>query len=206
MFFAPKGESEFDKRPFGIILEAILLFVIISLLIYLTISNNNHGYRNRGDANKKRCFSNIRQIQNAIENYNMDNTVMMKDLDLDLLINGKYIDEELIDGLKCKFKNTLDLTNDGYVYCEYHGDLQGKIKGSDLSIPVMNKKDYNKARKENRIFGLFIALIVFGIPLTHILFAKSFTKKQLNIAGIVLSAIIAVSILIVIILKNILTF
>ncbi len=170
MLFPKKGESEFDKRPLRVIIEAIICLIVISFLSFLA-ANNNYVYKNREDSNKRRCFSNIRMISGAVEMYNMDVSEMMVSLDLDILTKNGYLRKKAIDGLKCKFKTTGDLTKDGFVYCEYHGDPSGEIKGENLSIDVISKEDSQKQLKD-KIFNCFlIALFVLALPILRILVA-----------------------------------
>ena len=177
MLFAKKGESEFDKRPIGVIIEAIICLFIVGFLSFLAINNINI-YKDSKNANKKRCFSNLRMINEAVEMYNMDVSEMMVNIDLKTLINNKYLKEEAIDGLKCKFKNTGDLSQDGFVYCEYHGDLSGNIKGTDLTVKVISKEDQQKQFKEKIISGLIIALLILIIPAFRIIIAMCIPMKK----------------------------
>ena len=113
----------------------------------------------------KECFSDIRVISGAIEMYNMDNPVMIKDLNnetLQTLRDLKYLKDQYphISSSddkrnKCKYRTTGDLTGVGYIYCEYHGEADplGKIKPS--------KEYYDDVKRDERRKKIYTILHVF---------------------------------------------
>ncbi len=110
----------------------------------------SHRGHNRGNARKKACFSNMRVLQGAIEMYNMDVGTMMRELDDNnqkILIEGKYIKSK--DPLVCpetyekgKYYSIGDLTENGFIYCSYHGNLE-EIK----ITPDMTYQEYVKEKE-----------------------------------------------------------
>ena len=136
-----------NKKGFTI-WELLIIIAIIGILAAMAVPNHPRG--NRSDARKKACFSNMRVLAGAIEMYNMDVCTMMRELNDDnqkLLIEGKYLKSK--DPYVCpesynggKYVSIGDITEDGTIYCTYHGTIDGvKIK-SDMTY-----KDY-KAEKE----------------------------------------------------------
>ena len=68
--------------------------------------------RDREGARRKECWKNIRLIGGAAEMYNMDNSVMMKELDLKPLYNGGYLNAEFTFPTdSCYYTNIDDLTD-----------------------------------------------------------------------------------------------
>ena len=59
--------------------EAVIITIIISILVCLGIPNHFFSFA-RSSAYQKACFSNIRVITGAIENYNMENSKKIEDL------------------------------------------------------------------------------------------------------------------------------
>ncbi|MBR4328859.1 MAG: hypothetical protein IKP71_03330, partial [Candidatus Riflebacteria bacterium] len=76
----------------------------------------------RSNARLKACFSNQRVMQGAVEMYNMDHSTMMTTLDIDTLVNEKYL-KTAPSGPEpdCKYTTVGDLTDDGYISCVKHG-------------------------------------------------------------------------------------
>ena len=101
-------------------------FIIICFLLVFTICNPVFARRSARD---KACFSNIRVIQGAVEMYNMDVSTMMEELNpktLDILVKEKYLKSlpNPTEPGKCEYKSIGNLTDEGIIYCKYHGDLE----------------------------------------------------------------------------------
>lgn len=80
------------------------------------------------DARQKSCFSNQRVIQGAVEMYNMDYSTPMEKLDIPILVRNRYLkNEPTSPDPKCAYHSSGDLSKDGFVYCSFHGDVQGKL-------------------------------------------------------------------------------
>ena len=87
------------------------LITIIILFFMIFIPNNL--WARRVSARDKFCFSNQRVIQGAVEIYNMDSTVKMDNLDINLLIKGKYlISQPTKPESSCEYSNMGDLSDD----------------------------------------------------------------------------------------------
>ena len=90
-----------------------------------------HGIYHGSKLSQKKCFSNIRVIQGAVEIYNMDKSVPIRNLDdgvLKILINNKYLKEVSSTNCdECKYISNGDLSRDGVIFCKCHGSLDGKI-------------------------------------------------------------------------------
>lgn len=133
----------FKKKSIGDILIYIIFFVIILIIAAMAMPNfkmdsNRYGYRRY-----KACYSNIRVVQGAVEMYNMDSKIMMKNMNMQNLVKGGYLKQ----GIKCPefgedmYTNVGNLDGDGEVSCgkeggtgvnlsnpklKYHGTLSGR--------------------------------------------------------------------------------
>ena len=96
------------------------LTIMICLFCMIFICNNL--WARRVSVRDKACFSNQRVIQGAVEMYNMDSEVKMDNLDINLLIKGKYLMQPTKPESSCEYSNIGDLSDDGFVFCKYHGD------------------------------------------------------------------------------------
>ena len=119
-----------NKKAFTL-LELLIVIAIIGILA--AMAQPTCGRRPRPSSRKKACYSNIRVLLGAVEMYNMDNSVMMEELNNDnveKLINSRYLKDKPTppESEKCKYFG-YDLIGSGTIFCVYHGDLDGKIKG-----------------------------------------------------------------------------
>lgn len=150
------NRCEFEKNPVKIIMECIIMFLVISFLVFSGLPPMRS---NRGRARQKACFSNMRVIQGAIEMYNMDNSKMIYRFDddtMDLLVKNHYL-KATIDGpeRECYYLSNGDLTDTGFIYCKYHGDIDGKI-------PCEYKEDHKKYEREHlKTLFTFAAFCMF---------------------------------------------
>ncbi len=148
-----------NKKAFTLI---ELIIVIAIIVILAAISKPNFCKRPRPETRQKACFSNIRVLQGAVEMYNMDvgyndnnetkkkevvkeenmmgimkevkEESMMKELDIDQLIKGKYLREHPYKpDNSCSYISIGDLSEDGVVACEYHGDIEQKYIKSKMT-------------------------------------------------------------------------
>ena len=120
------------------------IIIICCLLIFAIY---NPVFARRESARDKACFSNIRVILGAVEMYNMDVSTMMEELNpktLDILVKGKYLKSlpNLPEPSKCEYKSLGNLTDEGFIYCKYHGDLQYLIE-----CEYYKDNDYNQYEK-----------------------------------------------------------
>lgn len=118
------------KKNIKKIISIISSIIIIAIIAIVIIINNIPSFHSPKPFPKTRiCFSNIRVILGAVEMYNLDHSEMMQSLDLDKLYKNGYLKSEIIPSTKkCKYLSEGDLTGDGYVYCEEHGDVEQKYK------------------------------------------------------------------------------
>ena len=77
----------------------------------------------------KACLSNIRVIQDAVEMYNLDARTMMEELNpkmMDILVKEKYLKAYPTppEPSKCEYKSIGNLTDNGIIFCKYHGDVE----------------------------------------------------------------------------------
>lgn len=108
-----------------ITLYIYLLGVVVFVLLKPIPNFKRHTY-NRD----KICFSNIRVLQGAVEMYNMDSQEMMSVYDEEILIKGGYLKSRPNKpSPECQYLGT-DLDGVGSVYCTYHGDVEGRTKGT----------------------------------------------------------------------------
>jgi competence protein ComGC/RNA polymerase subunit RPABC4/transcription elongation factor Spt4 len=118
-----KKKSNFVKA-LGIVFGLMMLFIIGTAAI--AIPNFKKA---RARARQKACFSNIRVLTGGVELYNMDaesKDEMMKDLDVRLLVNKGYLKTDVPrPEPQCSYSSKGDLTDDGVIYCKYHGELPG---------------------------------------------------------------------------------
>ncbi len=113
--------------------------------------------------NQKACFKNIRTITSAIENYNMDSSEMIKSFDKDvkeMLIDKKYLSPKMpLPTDSCEYASEGDLSNDGILYCKFHGDFDNKL----------NLWNRSKAKQDSRKHTNWL-LIAFCVSLGLYLF------------------------------------
>ena len=149
--------------------------IIIALLLVIGIPCSIPTYIKGAGApsySKRFCDSDQRMIIGAIEMYNMDNNEWIKHCDdkvIEELINKKYLRSNFNKPYsrysKCKYHNKGDLTNDGVLYCEFHGTLNQDDKNS---IPP--SKEYFETLRRAEIHYYLrqygpISLVVFAVVL-----------------------------------------
>ena len=135
------GQEELlEKKDIKINLISVIKFCIdviaIFFLIIFLISIINPQYgsgKMKPTQLKYSCFSNIGNFYRAIEKYNTDHTSKINKMDKDtynILVDNKYIKPITLPLSLCEYVSKGDLATDtGIIYCECHGDLDGKIKG-----------------------------------------------------------------------------
>lgn len=130
--------GKIDKKRRGIVIELIIVYAVLNGMVSL-ILDKMHVYKAKHSPIERACFNNIRVITAAVENYNMDVSVadMMKELNIDKLINKGYLKAITLPKSTCKYENTTDLTEYGLVYCVTHGS------------PVFNSINYDDYSKMN---------------------------------------------------------
>ncbi len=115
------------KNKLGFTLTELLIVIIIIATVLSLKPTHFRDYKgSKDEAIKKACFSNLRVLQNAVDKYNDENENKMTTLDQNILLRKKYIQEKIEDknpDERCKYLSEGDLSTEGYIYCEYHGDL-----------------------------------------------------------------------------------
>ena len=150
------------KKPIiAIIIESIIVSITTSTLFFMAVPN--HFFRrDRSIARAKACFSNLRVLQGAIEMFNMDETPKItecNEVTLNLLVEKKYLKRDFLNyypEIQCRYISNGDLSENGTVYCEYHGSIDGFFKG---------EFDYNRRVAESNRDTLKLFIIVVTVCL-----------------------------------------
>ena len=175
--------------------ELMIIVAIIGILAAMAIPNRRYG--GRFSARERNCVSNMRVIQGAIEMYNMDvdEKNMLHELDdkvQELLVKGNYlrsIQECPERSYKPKYLSKGDILEGGFIYCDYHGTMEGIKVTPNMTLSEYNaekeKREMENERKKietrrKELLGKFalsggILAIIFGIATLIIEF---FTKKK----------------------------
>ena len=150
-------------------IEIIISALIIAVLgVWAGMDTESHinGHArfngNYSTSNQKACFDVIRTINGAVENYNMDvrTEEMIRSFNNDvkeMLIKKNYLSPKINPPTeRCEYLSDGDLAEGGVIYCNFHGDLENKLKLWDRSRA---KAD---AKKHSNWFlvglGIFIAV------------------------------------------------
>ena len=175
--------------------KLLVTIICFGLLAFLLMPNSPRCVKS-GNRDKN-CFSNIRVLMSAIEMYNMDHNESMHELtetSIDELIRDKYLiktyfskDEE------CEYKSKGELDPDnkdaGFIYCTYHGDIDGYLEckyflDNKYRIPqncsieefYTAKKEIIKKKEMDSFFEKFKIGILLGIIV--ILYLSCFFDKE----------------------------
>ena len=170
-------DSKKKANGYTILILAFILFIEFVLLALLGMPLIK---KDRSSARRAACFSNIKQLQIAIEMYNMDKHDSMKSLDIDLLVNEKYMKGyPLPPEDNCMYLSEGDLSVSGIIYCKFHGEY--------------DKKKEKELRKQERIDGIksrfkYFILFIFicSIPSLIYLFITILSRKESYISFIIL--------------------
>ena len=143
------------------IIKKILLFALIAVLISSPV------FARRYSDPQKSCFTNMRLLLGALEMYNMDNDEMIHEMNedvIEVLKRGNYLKG---DDFYCPKKrepghyhNQGDLCEDGVIYCDYHGSVEGNGSGKGQVVPPSREYMMDLHRREfNQALDTFIPII-----------------------------------------------
>ena len=203
MFFAKNVESEFAKKPNRVIghsLGILLIFLIVGFLAKGQSTFNRPVYR-MGTKEAAKCFSNLRLLMGAVEMFNFDGNEKIKTFDASAmmsLLNKHYLKEEPERPTNhCDYLTEGDLTDNGFIYCEYHGSLDGRIKGKSgitREYAASYIEDNKKENKED--FPIYLIVLLAFIPaILRFILGLLFTEKQVMIMFLCVTLIIVLIIL-----------
>ena len=127
-------DNYMNKRGLTI-LEVVIVCTIIGILAAMALPENHRCVRPFHKI--KACFATQRVLNGAVELYNKDfKDNKMHSLDQELLVKEKYLKKAIYEGpdKSCKYLSEGDLASEtGYIYCDYHGDIEQKYKKSKES-------------------------------------------------------------------------
>ena len=125
-----------------------------------------HFKKARESARTKACYANIRVLHGALEMYNMDHSVMMTELDIQKLVDGKYLkNEPSKPDPGCSYYSEGDMTRDGMIKCRLHGDPEAGLRKacySNISVILGAVEMYNMDHYSAMMTELDIQKLVDG--------------------------------------------
>ena len=151
-----------------IIILILLSFLVYPYLIWIPAKETIRS------TPTQRCSNAIFHLSRAIENYNMDNITFIEKVNdevIDILKEKSYlkndwpnIDKYDEERKKCKYTNYRNLTEDGIIYCEYHGSAPTKTNGlippCDELIKLRRNEAIKAFFKSNIVSIILIILII----------------------------------------------
>ncbi len=160
-------------NAYKVLISAFILFCVVVILFLMS---NPNVTRRRTSERRKACISNIKILQGAVEQYNDKKQNLMKKLDIDLLVKEKFIrNYPRNPEPQCLYSSEGDLSENGYVYCKYHGEYDEK-KEKEL----IEKESRDKIKNKTKSFFIFI--FISSIPsLIYLFFAIIFRNDSVII-------------------------
>ena len=139
------------KKSYLGIAFTTFLILVITYIIFMPNFRKGGGHDPRIT-----CYSNLRIIQGAVEMYNMDIETMMTDLDIERLIEGKYLKEKPRSPRpECRYFSDGNLTDTGEICCELHGGLIAETR-SEIAKREEREKRINEIRDNILFHGIRI--------------------------------------------------
>ena len=158
--------------------------LLVFLLIGFISCNQVFARRSVSSSPQKKCFSNMRFLLGAVEMYNMDNEEMLHEINedvIELLKKGKYLKNDLYCPHSNKpghYHNHGDLCEDGVIYCDYHGSVDGYGNEKGQIVPASREYQLEERRKELERKLDYLMPFLFVIALIAIVWAALPTKKK----------------------------
>ena len=191
-------------------LNRIILFIVFVLYCVFNFGGLIPDKIHYTHSREKACFSNIRILTGAVEMYNMDCPQKMDKLDMNKLVETKYLKAPITGPEKeCEYITEGELTGNGYIYCTNHGDIERhKQKEIEERKEQEKKKNNNPLKKffsiiwyyETKLDDFFASLFdpIFktniGTIIGLMLFAVGISNKFPGMGGII-NILICISIL-----------
>ncbi|MBR4569042.1 MAG: hypothetical protein IKO19_00030 [Candidatus Riflebacteria bacterium] len=199
--------SKFAKEPSRVIINSIIICFLLSILFGLAIPNFKKVHYTHEYNLRKSCASTLKVLTDAVEMYNMDHeSSNMRTLDMDILLKGQYIKGDFRKSYKeCKYCNSGDLSKNGIIYCETHGDTYGiKIKqGMSLQDyskerekinreqETLKNEKQNKAEKVNNL-KIIIIIIIIVLPLLYLISNMIFEQNKTSFFFITIETLLII--------------
>jgi competence protein ComGC len=93
---------------------------VVGVLAAIAIPNFQKA---RMQARQKACFANQRVLMGGVEMYNMDNEKMMNELNIQALVDGKYLKSVPQCPEGGTYSSEGDIAQEGRVKCSVHGSV-----------------------------------------------------------------------------------
>ena len=146
-----KSSNSTKKRNIYIVIS--LAFILFCEFVLLAIITTPNVTKSRTSTKRAACFSNVRILQAAVEMYNNDKTDFMISLDINTLINEKYIkNAPTKPESDCEY-----LLENGIVYCKYHGFYDEK---REKELKAKEKSKITRSKTES----FFLFILICSIP------------------------------------------
>jgi hypothetical protein len=144
-----------------------------SLITRIFGGNRSH----RIQARSRACFANQRVCLGAIEMYNMDHSTMYNELyhpDVSdasgMFITEKYLKSPLHQVEPgCYYRSYGDLTDDGIIYCDYHGCVIEDRDGLRAAAGYTPKVKTSKGDSDNAMIFVIVFLGVMAVGVMVVL-------------------------------------
>ncbi|MFC1743988.1 hypothetical protein ACFL35_08340 [Candidatus Riflebacteria bacterium] len=141
----------------------------------------------------KTCHANIRLIMGGVEMYNMDHPIIMKEVDLNVLINNGYLKHKPLCPKGGNYFNDSDLDGQGIVFCSYHGFIQqpdaetykralkkGLLPGLKKRLELESLRERSPfKRRYSSSTSLFFHELALTTELDILLYVYKYTKNPL---------------------------
>ncbi|NCB38144.1 MAG: hypothetical protein EOM80_05180 [Erysipelotrichia bacterium] len=123
----------FGGKGFRLV-ELMIVIGIIGVLAAMAIPNFRKA---REQARDKACYANQRVLLGAVEMYNMDNQQQMESLNIDALLNGKYLKyRPSLPERGCRYLSRGNLAQNGMIYCHIHGAVEDDFSKDERASAI----------------------------------------------------------------------